>query len=266
MYNLRPLTVNGRAYLNLGCGTQFHPDWNHLDVIERPGVHRFDIMKGIPFPRHSFDAIYSSHVFEHLTPEAGQTLLQEIHRTLKPGGIVRIVVPDLEEICRSYLEALKDADKYPEQLVQSRHAWMTLELLDQLIRRTSGGRMKRFLSESNHDIDFIRRRIGDEYDGLVKQAPKTPSRPPFFQRIRERLTRIRENTNPQTNGEAHRWMYDRVSLSSALKEAGFASPHVTTFNQSLIPEWNRFALDTSRNGSQPRKPDSLYVEASSPTA
>jgi ubiquinone/menaquinone biosynthesis C-methylase UbiE len=62
-----------------------------------------DFRKPLPFPDCSADAVYASHVLEHLYREQGQQLIRESFRVLVLGGIVRIVVPDLNSIVREYL-------------------------------------------------------------------------------------------------------------------------------------------------------------------
>lgn len=69
----------------------------------RPVVH--DLRKPLPFPQDSFCAIYASHVLEHLYKVDAEALLGECERVLKPGGILRLVVPDLQFLVREYLQA-----------------------------------------------------------------------------------------------------------------------------------------------------------------
>ena len=47
--------------------------------------------------------VYSSHFLEHIPRDQVAPFLQECWRILKPGGVLRIVVPDLENLCRIYL-------------------------------------------------------------------------------------------------------------------------------------------------------------------
>ena len=63
------------------------------------GSHVFvchDLRKGIPFTDASADNIFSSHFLEHLSRSDGCQLLTECYRVLKPGGTLRVGVPDLE--------------------------------------------------------------------------------------------------------------------------------------------------------------------------
>ncbi|MGP0098980.1 MAG: class I SAM-dependent methyltransferase [Terriglobales bacterium] len=108
--------------LNIGCGTAGLEGWVNIDnspsillsrlplgrrIFKLPdwpsGVRRVDVRKRIPFPDSSVSCIYSSHTFEHFTYEESLAVSRECFRVLKPGGILRIVVPDLEILVRDYL-------------------------------------------------------------------------------------------------------------------------------------------------------------------
>jgi ubiquinone/menaquinone biosynthesis C-methylase UbiE len=62
-----------------------------------------DLAKPLPFPSGTFRAVYSSHTFEHLYLEETQRLLGDCYRVLAPGGVARIVVPDLKAQVQDYL-------------------------------------------------------------------------------------------------------------------------------------------------------------------
>src|ERR1041385_5970668 len=94
--------------LNLGCGDRYHAGWVNVDFVSNDkNVLAHNLLKGIPFGNNSFDAVYHAHVLEHFTPEDGKKLLEECFRVLKPGGILRIGVPDLETIVREYMRNLE---------------------------------------------------------------------------------------------------------------------------------------------------------------
>jgi SAM-dependent methyltransferase len=61
-----------------------------------------DITRPLPFANASVAAVFSSHVFEHLFMDEVYPLVLEIHRVLAPGGICRVVVPDLEKIVAAF--------------------------------------------------------------------------------------------------------------------------------------------------------------------
>jgi SAM-dependent methyltransferase len=68
------------------------------------GIRRHDIRRGLPFGDGTVDALYASHTIEHLHRSEALALLRDAHRVLVPGGICRIVVPDLHAIVGWYLD------------------------------------------------------------------------------------------------------------------------------------------------------------------
>lgn len=62
-----------------------------------------DVTKGLPYPRDSVDAIYSSHMLEHIYLDQAQRLLHEFHRVLQPAGICRLALPDGEALARQFV-------------------------------------------------------------------------------------------------------------------------------------------------------------------
>ena len=62
-----------------------------------------DVRKGLPFEDNFLTVVYASHLLEHLYLEEAKSLLRECLRTLKPGGVIRLVVPDLYSIVLKYM-------------------------------------------------------------------------------------------------------------------------------------------------------------------
>jgi len=83
-------------------------DWN-------PNVFVHDLRKPLPWPNGSISAIYASHLLEHLYREEAVRLLKECLRVLEPGGVMRVVVPDLRHIVEQYIKD-GDADRMMERL------------------------------------------------------------------------------------------------------------------------------------------------------
>jgi predicted SAM-dependent methyltransferase len=84
-------------YLDIGCGPKTRPENINLDYRWRPGVDVCcDISKGLPFPDEYVVGIYSEHCLEHISFAAARFVFKEFRRVLRPGGHVRIIVPDLE--------------------------------------------------------------------------------------------------------------------------------------------------------------------------
>ena len=61
-------------------------------------VHYLNVAKRFPFPNDSFQAVFSSHMLEHLPPMVADNCVRESFRVLCPGGVCRIVVPDLDAL------------------------------------------------------------------------------------------------------------------------------------------------------------------------
>ena len=87
---------------------------------------------------------------------------------LRPQGVLRIVVPDLEQIARSYLTALEKASSDSEEW-QANYEWILLEMYDQAVRNNSGGEMAAYLfREHIPNQEFILKRCGTEAKNLIE--------------------------------------------------------------------------------------------------
>ena len=271
-----------KTYLNLGCGERFHPDWINIDLTSgRSGVIAHDLERGIPFQSKSADAVYLAAVFEHIRRNDAANFLREIYRVLKPGGIVRVGVPDLEKICRIYLEKLEAAANGDKQAVHD-YDWIVLEMLDQMVRETSGGSMLSYLKRNQlPNEQFVVDRIGDEGRKLIDQIRRQQpaAKKSFSQRVRAIARGTRDGLRTivagrkaaraftigrfRLSGEVHHWMYDRFSLARELTAAGFSEPTVRSASESVIPDWNRYCLDVQSDGTI-NKPDLFFMEAIKP--
>ncbi len=264
--------------LNLGCGTNIHKDWVNIDIWSKdPSVIRHDLKNGIPFPDGKFDAVYHSHILEHFSKNDAVNFICECSRVLKKGGIIRVCVPDLEQISKWYLSSLENAIAN-KPLAKENYEWMMLELLDQTTRTESGGEMAKFLQQPElKNKDFIYQRVGDEARGIRELYSKNKNSPSrsvgvYSYKIKDVLKKtlkyLLSNKTSQeikigrfrNNGEIHQWMYDRYSLAKILEEAGFHKIQQVTAVISSVPSWKNYHLDAS-SSNKPKKPDSLYMEA-----
>lgn len=87
------LSKNGKIVIDLGCGPNKKPETLGLDILPLPGVDFVaNLENGLPFiPDNSVDEYVTAHFLEHV--DNFELLMAEIHRTLKPNGIVKIIVP-----------------------------------------------------------------------------------------------------------------------------------------------------------------------------
>lgn len=245
---------------NIGCGTTIHPAWENYDLLpSSPGVTRINLLRGLPFADAVYDGIYCSHVLEHLPRQRVIGVLREFRRALRPDGILRVVVPDLEVIAELYLRELRAALD-GDQSAADRHEWMCMELLDQMTRSFSGGFMGRLLSSRPLNLrGFVEGRIGQEGKVWLESVDRSMALDPnLVYEVQD--TTEKTETKFRSSGELHRWMYDRLSLGRLLREAGFARIKVCGPDESAIRGFAGFGLDTDEKGVV-RKPDSLFMEA-----
>jgi predicted SAM-dependent methyltransferase len=99
--NVRPGDKNLK--LHIGCGKGLLDGWVNIDVFPAPLA--LNVQWGLPFADASARCIFVSHLLEHLYyPKDTEPFLNEIRRVLAPGGIVRIVVPDIEQCIEAYVK------------------------------------------------------------------------------------------------------------------------------------------------------------------
>jgi predicted SAM-dependent methyltransferase len=81
---------------NVGCGPHGRPGWVNVDATEHPNVDcLFDARKRLPFEDGSVDVLFTEHFVEHLDfSEEAPLFFAECFRSLAPGGVIRVVVPD----------------------------------------------------------------------------------------------------------------------------------------------------------------------------
>lgn len=121
--------------LNLGCGSVRPVGWINTDSSLNANLQRIPIVgkwlaKAISnvsyesnnmiymnlnnnwsFKDSSVDIVYASHLFEHLSLKSADLFLKEAYRSLKPGGVIRIVVPDLYQIAKQYISKYAEIEE-----------------------------------------------------------------------------------------------------------------------------------------------------------
>ncbi len=275
-------------YLNLGCGQRFHSAWTNLDFRSTgPNVIAHDLTQGIPFPDSSFDVIYHSHILEHFSKSKAKFFVNECCRVLRPQGILRVAVPDLEQIIRAYLDSLEKAQTGCLDAAKN-YDWLLLELFDQVARNNSGGEMAAYLFQEHiPNKDFVLERLGAEARSLIeasqRQCDVNHSREFILKKgLRSLLDFFRESGKRRDfflkkilsaaeydafqvgefrrQGEIHQWMYDSYSLAKLLSDCGFSEVTRRNATDSSVPDWSKFNLDSEVDGTI-YKPDSIFMEA-----
>jgi predicted SAM-dependent methyltransferase len=96
----RYLASTDAPKVQVGSGLVHLPGWLNTDIIN--GSYYLDISRPLPLPTDTFAHAFGEHVIEHITERQGMQFLRELHRVLRPGGVVRITTPDLRKIIALY--------------------------------------------------------------------------------------------------------------------------------------------------------------------
>ncbi len=147
--------------LHLACFDQVQPGWVNSDIspnvlisripflawiLYRLGIMRrehyeshlsgafrnvkyLNITRRFPYRTSSVEAVFCAHALEHLYPWQATKVCDEVFRVLKPGGIFRVVVPDLEWAVEQYDKDSPQAFldimyEYGDGAGKNSHKWM----------------------------------------------------------------------------------------------------------------------------------------------
>jgi predicted SAM-dependent methyltransferase len=100
-----PRNEGGEVLIHLGCGFKNDPRYINVDASPMPHVHYVSHANKLPMFKKNFaDLIYACHMLEHIDHPKIVSVLIEWRRVLKPGGVLRIAVPDFEKMVNLYLE------------------------------------------------------------------------------------------------------------------------------------------------------------------
>jgi SAM-dependent methyltransferase len=100
--------------LNWGCGDWIVPGWVNSDLKGGDGVVACDIREGLPFEDASFDYVVSIHALPELAYPELVPALRELLRVLKPGGVLRLGLPDLTRSYEAYRRGERDFFLIPD--------------------------------------------------------------------------------------------------------------------------------------------------------
>jgi len=91
--------------LHLGCGTKHIENYINIDIRYLPGVDEVNNIRFLRnYKNNSVDEIYACHVLEHFGRWEYKTVLSRWFEILKPGGVLRLAVPNFLSICSYYIK------------------------------------------------------------------------------------------------------------------------------------------------------------------
>jgi predicted SAM-dependent methyltransferase len=116
--------------LNWGCGRRGEPGWINSDQKDGPNIDiSCDIRKGLPLETDNIDYSVSIHVLPEVPYPEMIPILQELRRVLKPGGVLRLALPDLDKAIQAYQRNDSEYFLIPDEEVRSISAKMSVQLL-----------------------------------------------------------------------------------------------------------------------------------------
>jgi len=116
--------------LNWGCGNWTPDGWINSDIKDDPGVNLVaDISKGLPIESDSLDYAVSIHSLPEVSYPDLVPTLAELRRVLKPGGVLRVALPDLDRGIAAYQRGDKDYFLIPDDEVKSVGAKFIVQML-----------------------------------------------------------------------------------------------------------------------------------------
>lgn len=98
------LNLGGNEEYEGGAGSPRLNGFTHVDIRAIPGVDIVcDVSKKIPLEDGTVDEIRASHIIEHIHPNEVSAAIEEWHRVLKVGGLLRIYCPNAKKIADAYV-------------------------------------------------------------------------------------------------------------------------------------------------------------------
>lgn len=115
--------------LNWGCGSWVEPGWINSDIKDEHGAELVgDIRDGLALDSGSIDYAVSIHALPEFTCAEIVPVLVELHRVLKPGGVLRLGLPDLFRAVSAYQRGDKGYFLVPDRDARSLGAKLVMQM------------------------------------------------------------------------------------------------------------------------------------------
>ena len=251
--------VRENRFYNIGAGGFIHPAWRNVDklsewyagVQDRDEVIDWDIMalQPLPIPDNSAEIIYTSYTLEHVPDEGVLHVLKEARRTLKPGGVLRVIVPDIE----IYYRALRRGDRTfyakPNRTLPEEY-----ERVSYNQNPNKGSLQQNFLwqfasSASIMHIDGAPERVSDE------EFERVFAEMAFEDALDYCKDKASWEVQMRHPGNHINW-FTESKLLGMFKQAGFEQPYRSGYEQSVSPVLRNMQFFDHRSPKE-----GLFVEA-----
>jgi len=265
-----------KKFLNLACGDYFidSKNWVNCDFAPQSKyVKQIDLQKNFPFETSSFDLVYCSHYIEHINLNLVSNFINECFKVLKNNGIIRIVLPDFENIAREYV---RNIDSNHMQFASFNIA----EMIDQCVRRVSGGNLQEWYDKSRNDRvlrEYIYSRTGFKFKEKQNFKRRTIIRlkritlKKLILKIQFRLSFIvirflpgwfkKNHVTRVSTGEQHLWVHDFNSVKNILEQIGFSEVKKVSAHYSQEIDFPLYPLDLNSEYHARKGEESMYIEA-----
>ena len=118
------------ARLNWACGDWVEPGWINCDVKDVPGADfSCDIRSGLPLDDDSLAYAVSIHTLPELPLEDQVPALRELRRVLRPGGVLRLGLPDLLRSVDAYCRGDRSYFAIPDEEMQTLGGKLIVQLV-----------------------------------------------------------------------------------------------------------------------------------------
>lgn len=205
-------------YLNVGGGKFIRDDWRVLDYhtdwydySEMFIDYNINLEDGMEWPidDNEFSLVFSSHTLEHLSDEAIEKTLSEMHRILEPGGLVRLNVPDVDIFKRKYENEdkawfINKRNRNQPDKLSSPEFHMEEYFVSTFASHLTNTRNHH---TNQHCVDFSD--VRDDYDELPEFE--------FYQKYSNMIEDEWQNESPGS----HRNWFNEERLTRLLSNAGF---------------------------------------------
>jgi len=251
--------VREKAFYNIGAAGFYHPAWRNVDKLsdwydgiqDREEVLDWDIMALAPLPvvGNSAEIVYSSYTLEHVPDEGGLHVLREAYRILKPGGVLRVIVPDIE----IYYRALRAADRLffakPRRTLPEEYERVSYNQDPNQASLQQNFLWQFASSASIMHMDGAPERISDdEFERIFAELP-------FAKALDYCRSRTSWEVQQRHPGNHINW-FSADKLLQMFSQAGFESPYRSGYEQSISP-----VLRNTRFFDQRSPKEGLFIEA-----